>query len=158
MKTFRFLGMALMAILIGVNFIACSDDEDDANFEGTWYLASEKWYSYNADGTPNMGDLTYAEEYPYHKGEIWTITKKSNGSYTLQRGIDGNIVEFGLIKKNTYKKLNDLFIIKTLTAEKMVIEYIDHYFEFFDASGKLINTDSEEIMENLEFGYYTLTK
>lgn len=28
MKTFRFLGMALMAILIGVNFIACSDDEE----------------------------------------------------------------------------------------------------------------------------------
>lgn len=28
MKTFRFLGMAIIAILIGVNFIACSDDEE----------------------------------------------------------------------------------------------------------------------------------
>lgn len=28
MRTFRFLGMALMAILVGVNFIACSDDEE----------------------------------------------------------------------------------------------------------------------------------
>lgn len=29
MRTFRFLGMAIIAILIGVNFIACSDDEED---------------------------------------------------------------------------------------------------------------------------------
>lgn len=28
MKSFRLIGMALMAILIGVNFIACSDDEE----------------------------------------------------------------------------------------------------------------------------------
>lgn len=31
MKTLRFIGMALLAVVMCVNFIACSDDDDDNN-------------------------------------------------------------------------------------------------------------------------------
>ena len=29
MKTLRFIGMAIVAIIMSVNFVACSDDDDD---------------------------------------------------------------------------------------------------------------------------------
>ena len=41
MKTFRLIGMALFAIMMCVNFTACSSDDDEKNFEssliGTWF-------------------------------------------------------------------------------------------------------------------------
>lgn len=38
MKTLRFIGMALIAIIMSVNFVACSDDDDENNnpLIGTW--------------------------------------------------------------------------------------------------------------------------
>lgn len=39
MKTLRFIGMAIVAIIMSVNFVACSDDDDDidvSQLEGTW--------------------------------------------------------------------------------------------------------------------------
>ena len=41
MKTLRFIGMALVAIIMSVNFVACSDDDEDidvSQLEGTWGL------------------------------------------------------------------------------------------------------------------------
>lgn len=41
MKAFRLIGMALFAIMMCVNFTACSSDDDEENFEssymGTWF-------------------------------------------------------------------------------------------------------------------------
>ena len=36
MKTLRFIGMAIIAIIMSVNFAACSDDDDDNPIVGTW--------------------------------------------------------------------------------------------------------------------------
>jgi len=36
MKTLRFIGMALVAIIMSVNFVACSDDDDENPLVGTW--------------------------------------------------------------------------------------------------------------------------
>ena len=41
MKTLRFIGMAIIAVVISVNFVACSSDDDDENesnspLVGTW--------------------------------------------------------------------------------------------------------------------------
>ena len=44
MKTLRFIGMAIVAIIMSVNFVACSDDDDDidvSQLEGTWGLVME---------------------------------------------------------------------------------------------------------------------
>ena len=41
MKTLRFIGMAIVAIIMSVNFVACSDDDEDidvSQLEGTWGL------------------------------------------------------------------------------------------------------------------------
>ena len=42
MKTLRFFGMALVAVILSVNFVACSDDDDEssnaASLVGTWKI------------------------------------------------------------------------------------------------------------------------
>lgn len=45
MKTLRLIGMAIVAIVMSVNFTACSDDDDDidiAQLEGTWGLVRDE--------------------------------------------------------------------------------------------------------------------
>ncbi|MDE6823062.1 MULTISPECIES: lipocalin family protein [Bacteroides] len=57
MKTLRFIGMAIVAVIMCVNFAACSDDEDEsgnaASLIGTWKIekvatngVEEEWDGY----------------------------------------------------------------------------------------------------------------
>lgn len=46
MKTLRFIGMALVAVILSVSFIACSDDEDDSNTSPT---AGKRLVSFTED-------------------------------------------------------------------------------------------------------------
>ena len=163
MKTLRLLGMALVAVVMCGNFTACSSDDDEedeisTSFEGTWYLSSEKWYGYKEDGTPDLSTITYMEEYPYHSQErIWTFTKKSNGTYQLNE-YPSDATDLITINKNTFRDGEDRFSIKEVISNQLVVEYIDHYFDYFDNSGNLINTNTEDMMENLEYGFYTFTR
>jgi len=54
-KTFRFLGMVLMAVLIGAGLTACSDDDDvsASDIVGKWYMEGEDDYYivFSSDGT-----------------------------------------------------------------------------------------------------------
>lgn len=151
--------MAVLAVVMCANFVSCSSDDEtefsDAKFVGTWYLSAEEWYSCKTDGTPDKSEPPYKEEYLYHSDErIWVITKNSDGTYTLKQDDDTVELEPVSFKKNTFKKGGDLVTIKSLTSEKMIVEYWDNYFHFFDASGKLIKPNTGE----LEFGYYTFTR
>ena len=58
MKTLRFIGMAIVAIIMSVNFVACSDDDDENPLVGTWVnIENRNSVEYkdvmtiNADGT-----------------------------------------------------------------------------------------------------------
>lgn len=54
MKTLRFIGMAIVAIIMSVNFVACSDDDDDNPIVGVWQNDDEDEHlrlTFNADGT-----------------------------------------------------------------------------------------------------------
>ena len=56
MKTLRFIGMALVAVIMSVNFVACGDDDEDDNnpLIGTWINsegnATMTW-TFKANGT-----------------------------------------------------------------------------------------------------------
>ena len=54
MKTLRFIGMAIVAIIMSVNFVACSDDDDDNPIVGVWQNDDEDEHlrlTFNADGS-----------------------------------------------------------------------------------------------------------
>ena len=49
MKTLRLIGMAIVAIIMSVNFAACSDDDEDIDvnqLEGNWGLVLDEGYEY----------------------------------------------------------------------------------------------------------------
>ena len=83
MKTFRFIGMALLAIVMCVNFASCSDDEEEQGetycTEGTWLLQSSKGYIENSNDKN-----TWDESYPDLQETKLEITKNSNGKYTFK--------------------------------------------------------------------------
>ena len=58
MKTLRFIGMAIVAIIMSVNFVACSDDDDENPLVGTWVSIEDRnsveykdVMTINSDGT-----------------------------------------------------------------------------------------------------------
>ena len=83
MKTFRLIGMALLAIVMCVNFTSCSDDEEEQgetySIEGTWLLQSSKGYIENSNDKN-----TWDESYPDLQEAKLEITKNSNGKYTFK--------------------------------------------------------------------------
>jgi len=105
-KTFRFIGMALMTVLIGVSLAACSDDDDDigdiSNIYGTWEITHSKGWDSASDGSDkdtwdeDESDTRYvfeedgdAKEYRY---SAYTQSWRSNLSYNFT--IKGNKLYF----------------------------------------------------------------
>lgn len=114
MKTFRLIGMALMAVLMCVNFAACSSSDDDEekvpeNFSivGTWKMVNgdmDQWtiiFREDGTGTDSWTDEGYSDEYEFTyrldldnrtlyiqiPGEgtmTWKIVKISNTEVTMQ--------------------------------------------------------------------------
>lgn len=83
MKTFRYFGVVLIAILVSVAFTACSSDDDDDNgystaIIGTWTEQGTSSYSteitFNSDGT--CSELTTLES--------TSAKMKYNGSYNVK--------------------------------------------------------------------------
>ena len=66
MKTLRFIGMAIVAIIMSVNFVACSDDDDDidvSQLEGTWGLVHDTGWE-ESDGDQDSLDDTHTPNNP----------------------------------------------------------------------------------------------
>ena len=84
MRTFRLIGMALLAVVMCVNFTSCSDDDEEEqgetfNIEGTWLLQSSKGYIENGNDKN-----TWDESYPDLQETKLEVTKNSNGKYTFK--------------------------------------------------------------------------
>ena len=98
MKTLRLIGLAIVAIVMSVNFVACSDDDDDFNvsdLEGLWEGVTSEFeekengqvvdkdteslddqrIKFNSDGTV----ISY-----YKAGSIWLV--EDEGTYSVKDG------------------------------------------------------------------------
>ena len=120
MKTFRILGMALVAVMLGFAMSACSDDDDDYSKEvekeysrlivGKWFdftPTSSMLHVYHADGTFN--------QIGYSPSKAW---RARTGNYH----IEGNklIREFSDGDDNS----SNSYVIE-VTSEKFTIKAID---------------------------------
>lgn len=114
MKTLRMIGMAVVAILMCVSLVSCSDDDGDEDYAemivGEWYVNE------------------YNETYSFVKGGIlrwkeerWGI--KADGSWS--------ILDKQLTIKLTYRTANGISMqtkieaIEELTSTRMVTSYKD---------------------------------
>ena len=72
MKTLRLIGMALLAIVMSVSFIACSNDDDD-NKEASTSLVGTTWKVTSVDNADDdLNDWTNV-----------TVTFNENGTVTF---------------------------------------------------------------------------
>ena len=136
MKTLKFLGMALFAILVSVSFSACSSSDDDdngggetsASFVGTWYWQSEKWYT-DETMTTVFSENTYTAE---TTRKTWTFTQKGSTIYLFETSKktneNSNTLELEKTGNNEYRWGNDRIVIKSITSNKMVVDYIEDYY------------------------------
>ena len=136
MKTLRFIGVALLTVLMSVGFSACGDDNENdggdisASIEGKWYLKSEKWYGWK-DGQPDMSNVTIDKTYDdYADARIWVLIKEGENLILEQiKGYNDNKYTLEVVGNNEYKKGNDKFVVKVLTSNSLVVDYYDNYYD-----------------------------
>ncbi|MBC5606890.1 DUF5640 domain-containing protein [Bacteroides difficilis] len=100
MKTLRFIGMAIVAIIMSVNFVACSDDDDDNPIVGTWRSEvsnnSYDSFTFNTDGSGiwqayRDNRQTDSDTFKYSiDGDKITFTWADGEIYTSTFSISGN--------------------------------------------------------------------
>ena len=80
MKTLRFIGMAIVAIIMSVNFAACSDDDEDDNnpLIGTWINSEGNttmtWiFKANGTGVEKYEDV-YKRQIHWNLKYLWMST------------------------------------------------------------------------------------
>lgn len=110
MKTLRFIGMALLAIVLCVNFAACSDDDDEpqtpSNLIGTVWIGTNPNTGFEVEVSikndtkcivsvykPNSTDLYDQEECAYLYSETTGAFSCEYDGYTITGKIDGNRME-----------------------------------------------------------------
>lgn len=135
MKTLRFIGMAIIAVIMSVNFAACSDDDEEDNkpnsekIVGQWILTYEEGY---------ITDPTYPED-----NQEWSHAPKDEIEYlgNLTFRADGTFVESDLdnseLWSGKWKLSNNLLTLTggdevedtselkvlEVSANKLVLEY-----------------------------------
>ena len=144
MKTIKLLGLALITVLLSVGFSSCSKSSDDdnggetsASIEGTWYLKAEKWFT-DASRKKVSSEKTYRD---YSNERIWIIKKNGDGISLTENGTERTMTKLG---NNEYRKNNDKFVVKTLTANSLIVDYYDNFFKEDD--------------EYKEYGVYTFMR
>ena len=87
MKTLRLIGMAIVAIIMSVNFAACSDDDEDidvSQLEGTWGLVrSAGWALCSEETEREECDESYDPYNPDGGCAKLIIKKLADNSYSV---------------------------------------------------------------------------
>ena len=153
MKRIYLTLISLVVLFTTLSISSCSKSDDDnsggsyasSSIEGTWYLKSEKWYRWK-NGQPDLSNVTSTKSYgDYANDRVWTI-KKSGSNYILTQKSSGQENEYTLtsVGYNEYKKGNDKFAIKSVTAKSLEVGYYDNFYK---------DDESQK-----EYGIYTFMK
>ena len=139
MKTLRFIGIALLTVLMGVAISSCSKSDDDnnggegssASIEGTWI--EKRYISYEWDYSKNSPDMSTGEARTPNAPETWIISKNGDNLKVKQSFFDSGSFhehEFILthVKDNEYKIEDDRLIFSNITETSMQMNvYYDYY-------------------------------
>ena len=141
MKTLRFIGIALLTVLMSVAISSCSKSDDDnnggegssASIEGTWI--EKRNISYEWDYSKNSPDWSTGYSYTLNEPETWIISKNGDNLKVKESYFEeGSLYEYEFIlthvKDNEYKNdEDDRFIFNNISETSM---QIDVYIEYYD--------------------------
>lgn len=152
MRIFKLIGMALSAIIIGVNFTACSNDNEPStadNVPATQKYIEYRSYTYSSD----YGDRIESAELSYDgKNRLISITEEDNSRYYTIDYSSCTITASSLYgdKNQVYTfKLNDKGYITELSSEESLNDIKrNHETKFtYDSEGHLIKSVCETIVK-----------
>ena len=140
MKTLRFIGIALLTVLMSVAISSCSKSDDDnngsggssASIEGTWI--EKRYISYEWDYSKNSPDWSTGWAHTLNEPETWIISKNGDNLKVKESFFeDGSLYEYEFIlthvKDNEYKIGDDRLIFSNITETSM---QMDTYFDYYD--------------------------
>ena len=114
MKTLRMFGMALLAILMCVNFASCSSDDDEED---------AKTYAELIIGTWNLVDEDYSGSLTFRTDGTGTATEESwSDPFTWK--LSGSTISFTMDNEDGTKDVCEQ-TIKELTETKLVLSYYE---------------------------------
>ena len=142
MKTLRFIGIALLTVLMSVAISSCSKSDDDnnggggssASIEGTWIEKRNIYYEW--DYSKNSPDMSTGKARTPNDPETWIISKNGDNLKVKQSFFDSGSFhehEFILthVKDNEYKIEDDRLIFSNITETSM---QIDVYYDYYDGT------------------------
>ena len=142
MKSLRFIGIALLTVLMSVAISSCSKSDDDnnggggssASIEGTWI--EKRNISYEWDYSKNSPDMSTGKARTPNDPETWIISKNGDNLKVKQSFFDsGSFHEYEFIlthvKDNEYKIEDDRLIFSNITETSM---QIDVYYDYYDGT------------------------
>ena len=142
MKTLRFIGIALLTVLMSVAISSCSKSDDDnnggegssASIEGTWNL--KRFIYYQWDYYNNSPDRSKGWAHTLNEPETWIISKNGDNLKVKESFFDSGSFhehEFILthVKDNEYKIEDDRLIFSNITETSM---QIDVYYDYYDGT------------------------
>ena len=169
MRTFRLIGMALIAVMTCANFTACSSDDDEIIKDDDGVVTSEKKLmeikeSYEKDGT-NVKTFSYDS-----KGKLISIVEKDsdNDSYithitwgenTVKESEDGNSVTYslndGLVRSGSEPDGRDYSFAYNSSKQLTTYQYGDKH----DLSTRTLTWDNGKVtkMDYEDDGILTIT-
>ena len=138
MKTLRLIGMAIVAIMMSVNFAACSDDDDEEDNRplaekliGHWVLTYEEgfidseypdddeaWSHAPKDECEYFGNFTFRADGTYSE---YDLDGTSNPQSIEKWSVNGDVITLIEDEHEQY----DLKVLE-ITSDKLVLE---HYFK-----------------------------
>ena len=146
MKTLRFIGIALLTVLMSVAISSCSKSDDDnggggssASIEGTWNL--KRFIYYQWDYYNNSPDRSKGWAHTLNEPETWIISKKGDNLKVKESYFEeGSLYEYEFIlthvKDNEYKIEDDRLIFSNITETSMQMNvYYDYYDDTSTSKG-----------------------
>ena len=124
MKTFRMIGMALVAVLMCVNFTACggSDDEDENTKESTIELLMGTWFS--GDNSEDYPFFIVEKGFCYFSPDHKISTHGEKYKYTFDsRTIILTCYQYDY-DGGYYFDFADYFRVKSITKDKVTLEFL----------------------------------
>lgn len=132
MKTFRLIGVAMLAIALCVNFTACDDDEENVNMSeliGLWEPYHSEGYEIGSNG----------QRYEWNEDIEDVATNESEYS-RLEFLTDG-------VFKEHYYSFGWHYLNGTYKVEGSKITIVDDEGDFYDSCTILLLNENELIME-----------
>lgn len=135
MKTLRFIGIALLTVLMSVAISSCSKSDDDngswgtsASIEGIWYKMSKIEYELK-NGEPDFSKIVRSHDYS-GTNHSWTFAKTNDGYNVTSLGDAVNEYPFVKVGNNEYKMDNaDKVVILSVSSNSLELGIYENFYK-----------------------------